>query len=330
MRVQYVVRCSLKVLGRTHGFGSATFSFLLDTWHKDWQAYPHHREWHMSFSSRFTNATEPSLKGDGEGEVKVDGRPDDMQPTATNNLISGVPNPLSFLGVPGTNDDGIPVLVQDAPTADFGSRPTAADSSLSFSQDFVTVAEPDVVEEGLLQSLGIGFDDGSVYIGTVSPIVPEERTVAEENPKSALKEYYDKSDPRIILTKGSFVSITDTAAGHHVPLFSSIFVCPMTGEIFLSGRLLNPKYGGDQVIVRNNLAWYKTKANSHFAAAGRALDCFNMRGERKVEEKFCDDAPYRSTDYVVTTDYLEEHYLVPRSEIRKVKDLEEKAYRNNN
>jgi hypothetical protein len=89
----------------------------------------------------------------------------------------------------------------------------------------------------------------------------------------------------------------------------------------LSGYLLNNEFGADQATVRNRMVWYKTKANSKCAAAGRAMDCFQYRNNRSVEEGFCHDQPYLTTQYTITVEYLREHYHVPRSEIEEVQKL---------
>lgn len=256
-----------------------------------------------------------------------------MDESLNQTLILGVPHPLEtpdvcvsggFILPPLASRIGVSVPI--APSA----------SSLSQSRDAEGGTESETMAP---QSHATGEDlsevDGSIDMPENTILVsegmaaslPEPLTPSKLNPKTVLKEYYDQCEPRIILTKGSFVSIMDNTAGHHVPLFSSIFVCPQTGEVFLAGTLLNQQYGGDAVVVANNMAWYKTKANSQFAAAGRALDCFHMRKNTFKQEVFCADTPYHSTECAVTLHHLEEHYHVRRYDILKVQDLQSKAYR---
>lgn len=111
------------------------------------------------------------------------------------------------------------------------------------------------------------------------------------NPRSILNERYQKNYNRSF-TKKDFVSIRDTSDGDHIPTFTSMFVCPETGECFVSGDLLT----GDFVLQRDGMKWYKKKATAEFAAAGRAEDCFWFRsGEcdsSGLVQQFCADSPY--------------------------------------
>lgn len=251
-------------------------------------------------------------------------------------LIFGVPDPVETLPDVSVSDGFVlqPLgsrigpshnVVQDEPSAFTLSQ--SRDTEGGAGSEAV-VSQSQATGEEMTEDRFTGMPDNSIHVseGMVT-FLSEPPTPSKLNPKAALKEYYDQCEPRIILTKGSFVSIMDNTAGDHMPLFTSIFVCPHTGEIFLAGSLLNQQYGGHTIVVANNMAWYKTKANSQFAAAGRALDCFHTRKNTCNQEVFCADAPYHSTEFAVTLHHLEEHYHVTRSEISKVKDLQSKAYR---
>ena len=73
-----------------------------------------------------------------------------------------------------------------------------------------------------------------------------------------------------------------------MPTFTSVFVCPETGECFLSGDLLQ----GDFVQDREGMKWYKKKATAEFAAAGRAEDCLRFRsGDSHGGDQFCAEDP---------------------------------------
>ena len=113
------------------------------------------------------------------------------------------------------------------------------------------------------------------------------------NPRSILNERYQKRYNRSF-TKKDFFSIKDTRNGDHVPTFTSIFVCPESGETFLSGDRLS----ADLVMLRDGMHWYKNKAKAEFAAAGRAEDCFRFRsqecsniGNGLFEQSFCSEDP---------------------------------------
>ena len=105
------------------------------------------------------------------------------------------------------------------------------------------------------------------------------------NPRSILNERYQKKYNRSF-TKKDFVTIRDSRDGDHIPVFSSVFVCPESKECFLSGDLL----AGDFVVERDGVKWYKKKTTAEFASAGRAEDCFRFRSGEGGE--FCAEPPY--------------------------------------
>ena len=107
------------------------------------------------------------------------------------------------------------------------------------------------------------------------------------NPRSILNERYQKTYNRSF-TKKDFVTIRDSSDGDHIPVFTSMFVCPETGECFLSGNLQE----GDFVIDREGKKWYKKKSIAEFAAAGRAEDCFAFRLAELDRNKFCHELPF--------------------------------------
>lgn len=107
------------------------------------------------------------------------------------------------------------------------------------------------------------------------------------NPRSTLNERYQKKYNRSF-TKKDFVTIRDSSDGDHIPLFTSMFVCPETGECFLSGNLQE----GDLVIDREGKKWYKKKSTAEFAAAGRAEDCFVFRSAEVDRNQFCHEVPF--------------------------------------
>jgi hypothetical protein len=210
-----------------------------------------------------------------------------------------------------------PCPVQQAATVNSCIEWTEDISSVSISQDLGKV--PMSNAEG--NALGIQYDASCDGVAS-SPGKKLSVAISKCNPTVSLKEYYDQCcEPRVTFAKDRFVTIEDKTAGHHVPVFTSLFVCPRKGEIFLSGRLFSHVDGVNQFIIRNNMAWYKTKADSQRAAAGRAMDCFHWRVKRKNQELFCDDYPYRTTDFSITPNDLEKHYHFPPSEIEKVQKL---------
>ena len=114
------------------------------------------------------------------------------------------------------------------------------------------------------------------------------------NPRSILNERYQKKHS-ISFTKKDFVSIRDASNGDHNPMFTSTFICPVSGECFLSGELVSSD-SGIFVLQQNGTNWYMKKSIAEFAAAGRAEDCFRFRsGESSrngILEQFCADHPF--------------------------------------
>ena len=100
-------------------------------------------------------------------------------------------------------------------------------------------------------------------------------------------------------------------------LYTAIFMCPLSGERFLSGRLNDRKYYAEEnywyydtsrctlinridadessCMERINLVWYNTKKDAECAAAGRCLDCMNYRDTSNTivsDTRYCEDLPY--------------------------------------
>jgi hypothetical protein len=129
----------------------------------------------------------------------------------------------------------------------------------------------------------------------------------DENPKSKLNERYQDGDingRRVgnIIPKKNFVA---WAFGQpHVPRFSAAFVCPLSGEIFLSGELMN---SDDEPSEEDDLWWYGTKQKSIEATAARAFDCFAYREEMardgiSEEIQFCIAPPYAEGEQLQLSD----------------------------
>lgn len=114
------------------------------------------------------------------------------------------------------------------------------------------------------------------------------------HPRSILNERYQKKH-NISFTKKDFVSIRDASNGDHNPVFTSTFICPVSGECFLSGELVSSD-SDNFVLQQNGMNWYTKKSRAEFAAAGRAEDCFRFRsGESSrngILEQFCADPPF--------------------------------------
>jgi hypothetical protein len=130
-------------------------------------------------------------------------------------------------------------------------------------------------------------------------------------PKAALYQLYGKKPRRIQLQPNDYIT-WDNGRPTHQQLFTSIFICPTTKEIFFSGpwddhptvattttstnatdystfsNNNNTSYNNTtvqqqqqqhrhQYIEQNGLYWYPRKALAEHAAAARAWDCIQLR-----------------------------------------------------
>ena len=70
-----------------------------------------------------------------------------------------------------------------------------------------------------------------------------------DDPKSALREYYLKEyQVADLRTKDSYFTWPDPNSVGHCPRFTAVFICPVTGELFATG-----KYGNkDQIKERKD------------------------------------------------------------------------------
>jgi hypothetical protein len=131
------------------------------------------------------------------------------------------------------------------------------------------------------------------------------------NPRSILNERYQKKY-NYSFTKSDFISIKDTSNGDHVPQFTSVFVCPESGECFMSGELSISSGGigsssGDFDISKNDeINWYATKKTAEFAAAGRAEDNFYFRSS-------CSSAEHLSHSSGSSTNGIQQQFFCKES-----------------
>ena len=135
---------------------------------------------------------------------------------------------------------------------------------------------------------------GTLFAADSEMSVATNVTSRSGNPRSILNERYQKKYNRSF-TKKDFVSIRDASEGDHIPRFTSTFVCPETGECFLSGELVSHD-SGSYVLLQNGMNWYMKKSTAEFAAAGRVEDCFRFRsgesGRNGLVAQFCVDTPF--------------------------------------
>ncbi|CAJ1965073.1 unnamed protein product [Cylindrotheca closterium] len=123
-----------------------------------------------------------------------------------------------------------------------------------------------------------------------------------KNPISTLAECYQNGDffgqqhRGTTLTKANFVTWSDGL--DHVPRFTGAFVCPIYGEIFLSGNWTH--HEDDCHETNDGLVWYSSKKKAEGAAAAVAHDCYSLRYQLSTdtaidEVRFCIEDPYEKS-----------------------------------
>jgi len=90
------------------------------------------------------------------------------------------------------------------------------------------------------------------------------------------------------IPKNNFVTFRKPGTLSHNTLWSCAFVCPVSAEVFLSGRLFTH---ARECTMERGVHWYGTAKEAKLAAAGRAEDCFRFRGEESPHQ-FCVEAVY--------------------------------------
>jgi hypothetical protein len=103
-----------------------------------------------------------------------------------------------------------------------------------------------------------------------TPIYP---TTTYGVPKNALHALYSQPPRRKILDKVDFIAWNDGGPPHKLR-FTAVFVCPLTGEVFPSGRYGDPQY---YTVAPDGVVWYTKKTLAEHGAAARAWDCWAWR-----------------------------------------------------
>ena len=136
-------------------------------------------------------------------------------------------------------------------------------------------------------------------------------------PKTALVNLYQKSERYRGLCPSSKNYITwDDGGPPHCKRFTSVFVCPISGEAFPAGR------HGDlsSYILKNDIYWYSKKKSAENGAAARTFDCFEFRKAREENETYSFigfDKPYGKNDYTLPDDSFPPHIV---SLIREIQE----------
>jgi len=114
-----------------------------------------------------------------------------------------------------------------------------------------------------------------------------------DSPKHCLSVWYGKRHKDVSPPTNICFKTWENGGLPHLKMFTSIFRCPVSGEMFLSGsygfcETLEEETYCSKIIVRVN--WYKQKKSAEHAAAARALDCFSFRETECYN--YCKEEPY--------------------------------------
>jgi len=140
-------------------------------------------------------------------------------------------------------------------------------------------------------------------------------------PKAALAAWYGTKPRSHQLRKNYFVSWTNFPESHSAK-YTSVFVCPLTGEVFWSGRYGSVESFEDCLNSEGyTIVWYNKKSLAEHAAAARAYDCWSLRMDRKETNYFGRDEPYLAGDALSTRSL----YVLPADVQEKVYQLQEDA-----
>jgi hypothetical protein len=159
------------------------------------------------------------------------------------------------------------------------------------------------------------------------PLLPQ----CLKQPKQAIQVWYARNHKQLNYRANEYFQSWDFGPPH-AKYFTSIFNCPVTGEIFLSGTFGDPtsmmlkeeaarrrqtKDDGkeqeqEQVI---SVCWYRKKKDAENAAAARALDSLTYRdgsGVKHMSYGLCKEEPYLFDDG--------REFLIPSSAPEEVSD----------
>ena len=168
-------------------------------------------------------------------------------------------------------------------------------------------SQADALEENMASAVAssLTFEELSTSTDNDASQVLVRGRNQNENPKAKLYERYqngminDEHSVGFHIPKEHFV--TWQMGRYHTPSFTCIFVCPRSGELFSSGKLIS---GDDDFNFQDGFIWYPKKKRAEEAAAARAFDCFEFRQERgNINDRvqFCNEAPYEENEGPMST-----------------------------
>lgn len=173
----------------------------------------------------------------------------------------------------------------------------------------------------------VGVDSSSgVADSTVTPVAASGLdTPPSWDPTAKLNEYYfskRRMFGKTISFKESFV--TWPKGPQNSLQWTSIFVCPDSGECLASGAMLHGTPPLRDPQEQGN--WYLKKKCAVKAAAGRAVDCFRYRDPSNptgAVSLYCMEAPYGKD--LLLRRYLDIPFHVPAEHVLEIRQLQNAA-----
>ena len=123
----------------------------------------------------------------------------------------------------------------------------------------------------------------TVNIPAAAATMPSSSAMLSHNaaPKAALYTYYGKKPRRKQLNNDDYICWSNQGRPHELK-FTAVFVCPISGEVFPSGRAGDPRFYVAEVDPNPygfgaETIWYTKKVLAEHGAAARCLDCLVFR-----------------------------------------------------
>jgi hypothetical protein len=102
-------------------------------------------------------------------------------------------------------------------------------------------------------------------------------------PKNALHSLYGRAPRRKVISQDHYFTWNDQGPPHELK-WTGIFVCPLTGEVFCSGRFGDARYYSVTINDDDNgsfVVWYTKKTLAEHGAAARCHDCLVWRDAQR-------------------------------------------------
>lgn len=136
------------------------------------------------------------------------------------------------------------------------------------------------------------------------PLYPHKTT---DVPKAALHALYGKPPRRKVLEASDYITWNNQGPSHDLQ-WSSLFICPITAEVFLTRPFRGAGTSTNSPVERDGCIWYKKKSTAEHGAAATAYDCFMYRQMMESHPDTC-GGPFTVTLADSERPYLMEHAI---------------------